>query len=102
MRSFLTTAVVTMRGEADDGPTLTALRGFRDGWLAETHEGRAMIAEYYALAPGIVSAIPEGHPEWAWIEKQVDASRDAILAGLNDQALAIYAGMIRRLRTRWL
>ena len=99
---FLTTAVVTMRGEADDGSTLTVLRGFRDGWLAETRKGRAMIAEYYSLAPGIVSAIPEGHAEWAWIEKQVDASRDAILAGLNDQALAIYAGMIRRLRTRWL
>lgn len=99
---FLTTAVVAMRGEADDGPTLTALRNFRDGWLAETEEGRAMIAEYYALAPGIVAAIPEGHAEWAWIGKQVDAARDAIVAGMNDQALAVYAGMVQYLEKRWL
>lgn len=99
---FLTTAVVAMRGEADDGPTLTALRNFRDGWLAETEEGRAMIAEYYALAPGIVAAIPEGHAEWAWIGKQVDVARDAIVTGMNDQALAVYAGMVQYLEKRWL
>ena len=99
---FLTTAVVELRGEADDGPTLTTLREFRDGWLAETKEGRALIAEYYVLAPRIVSAIPEDHSEWSWIADQIDAARNALLAGLNDQALDIYAAMIRRLQERWL
>ncbi|MCY4098665.1 MAG: hypothetical protein OXF40_10465 [Rhodospirillales bacterium] len=99
---FLTTAVTAMRGEPDDGPTLTTLRDFRDGWLAETEEGRALIAEYYALAPGIVQAIPEGHAEWSWIADRIDAARVAILAGLNDAALAIYADMIHLLQQRWL
>ena len=99
---FLTTAVILTRGEADDGPTLTTLRGFRDGWLAETEEGRALISEYYVLAPGIVSAIPEGHADWSWVADQVDAARDAILAGLHIEALEIYAAMIHRLQDRWL
>ena len=98
---FLATAVTTMRGEADDGPTLTTLREFRDGWLAGTEEGRALISEYYLLAPGIVAAIPEGHGEWSWIADRVDAARFAILAGLNGRALAIYSGMIRQLQERW-
>ncbi|MCY4141419.1 MAG: hypothetical protein OXF56_24530 [Rhodobacteraceae bacterium] len=99
---FLTTAVISMRGEADEGPTLTTLRRFRDGWLAETADGRALIAEYHVLAPGIVSAIPEGHADWSWIADQVDSARDAILAGMNDRALAIYVGMVRRLQEQWL
>ncbi|MCY3611152.1 MAG: hypothetical protein OXH51_06405, partial [Gemmatimonadetes bacterium] len=99
---FLATAVIQLRGEADDGPTLTTLRQFRDGWLAETEEGRALISEYYLLAPGIVSAIPAGHAEWPWIAGQVDAARFAILAGLNGRALSIYSGMIRQLQERWL
>ncbi len=99
---FLTTAVTSLRGEADEGPTLTVLREFRDGWLAETEEGRALIADYYVLAPGIVSAIPENHDDWSWIAGQVDAARGAILAGLNVEALEIYGAMIHRLEDRWL
>ncbi len=99
---FLTAAVTSLRGEADDGPTLTTLRNFRDGWLAESEEGRALIAEYYVLAPRIVSAIPEGHADWSWIADQVDAARDAILAGLNVEALEIYGDMIRSLQARRL
>ena len=83
-------------------PTLTVLRQFRDGWLAEMDEGRALIAEYYVLAPGIVSAIPEGHAEWFWIADRIDDARTAILAGLNVEALEIYADMLRQLQTRWL
>lgn len=81
---------------------MTTLRQFYDGWLAETQECRTLIADYYVLAPRIVSAIPEGHAEWTWIAKQVDAARDAIIAGLNVEALAIYSDMIRRLQERWL
>lgn len=99
---FLTTAVVTMRGEADDGQTLTVLRGFRDGWLAETAEGKALIEEYYRVAPRIAAAIPARHPEWRWIADRVDAARDAIIAGRNDLAFAVYTAMVRRLEQKWL
>lgn len=99
---FLTTAVVSMRGEADDGPTLSVLRAFRDRWLAGTAEGRAMIEQYYAIAPRIVAAIPAGNPEWDWIADRVDAARDAITAGQYDLAFAVYAAMVRTLERRWL
>ena len=60
---FLTTAVVERRGvEADDGPTLTALRGFRDGYMMQTPKRRALVAEYYEIAPRIAAAIPTRAP----------------------------------------
>ena len=99
---FLTTAVVAMRSEADNGPTLTTLRDFRDGWLASTPEGHVLIAEYYVLAPRIASAIPEGHVEWSWIADQIDAARNAIHLGQPAEALAIYTSMVRTLQNKWL
>ena len=99
---FLSTAVTELRGEADDGPTLEALRTFRDGWLARTEEGRELIAEYYILAPRIVAAIPRTHDDWSWIADQVDAARDAIRLGRHNEALTIYSGMVRTLQERWL
>ncbi|MCY3876696.1 MAG: hypothetical protein OXF88_20695 [Rhodobacteraceae bacterium] len=99
---WLTTAVVEMRGEADNGPTLAALREFRDGWLSSTPEGRKLIADYYAVAPRITSAIPEDHADWEWIANRVETARSAIAAGNNHVALTIYAEMVRDLQDRWL
>jgi hypothetical protein len=64
---FFTTMVARVRGEADDGPTLTALRAFRDGPLA----GHPDVATYYAIAPAIVASI-EAHPAAAAIWQAVD------------------------------
>ena len=99
---FLTTAVVELRGEADGGPTLTALRGFRDGYMARTAERRALVAEYYAVAPAIVAAIPEGHAEWERIAAEVDAAADAIAGGSDDAAFGIYVDLVSRLKADWL
>ena len=41
---FLTTAISEQRGEADDGPTLTALRHFRDHYMTVSPEHREMVA----------------------------------------------------------
>ena len=100
---FLTEAVVGHRGvEADDGPTLTALRAFRDGYMTRTAQRRAMVERYYEIAPAIVAAIPAGHPEWEWIGGRIDAALAAIGGSDEDAAFAIYAGMVRRLTARWL
>ncbi len=100
---FLTEAVVGHRGvEADDGPTLTALRSFRDGYMQQTPERRALVARYYEIAPRIVAAIPRGHGDWAWIGAQVDEAAAAIASGTDDRAFAIYVAMVRRLKARWL
>ena len=100
---FLTEAVVGERGiEADDGPTLTALRAFRDGYMQETPERQALVARYYEIAPRIVAAIPDGHADWAWIGARVDDAVAAIATGADDRAFAIYVDMVRQLEDRWL
>ena len=100
---FLTDAVVGHRGmEADDGPTLTALRAFRDGYMQGSPERRDLVGRYYEIAPRIVAAIPSGHADWAWIGERVDEAVAAIGAGADDRAFAIYVGMVERLSERWL
>ena len=100
---FLTEAVVGQRGtEADDGPTLTVLRDFRDGYMQRTLERQALVRRYYEIAPRIVVAIPRGHADWAWIGERVNAAVVAIGAGEDDRAFGIYVDMVRRLEERWL
>ena len=100
---FLTEAVVGHRGlETDDGPTLTALRAFRDGYMQETAERRALVERYYEIAPRIVAAIPGGHEDWAWIGERVDVAVAAVAAGDRDMAFGIYVDMVRHLEGRWL
>ena len=99
---FLTAAVVELRGEPDGGPALTALRAFRDGFMARTAARRALVDEYYAVAPAIVAAIPAGHGEWERIAAEIDAAVAAIGADADDTAFRIYAAMVRRLKADWL
>ena len=100
---FLTEAVVGQRGvEADDGPTLSALRAFRDGYMQESPERRALVERYYEIAPLIVAAIPNGHADWVWIGAQVDEAVAAIRAGEVDRVFDLYVAMVRRLEARWL
>ena len=54
---FITTAVCEFEGKPDDCAELQCFRGFRDGWLSGTAEGKALIEEYYAIAPSIVRMI---------------------------------------------
>ena len=98
---FLSTAVAERRGEADDGPTLTALRRFRDGYMAQTAGRRALVAEYYAIAPLIAAAIPADHPDWDWIGARIDDALASIARGGEDEAFRIYVAMVRRLEARW-
>ena len=99
---FLTTAVAGLRDEEDDGPTLTTLRGFRDGWLSDRPGGRELIAEYYELAPSIVAAIPAGHCEWCRIADEVDLAATAVRNSRPEDAFEIYCAMVRRLTAEWL
>ena len=98
---FLTTAVTERRGEPDDGPTLTLLREFRDGYMTRTPERRALVEEYYEIAPKLVAAIPADHAEWEWIALEVDFAADAIGDGAEDEAFEVYVHMVRRLKKNW-
>ena len=54
---FITTAVCKYFSKPDDCYELTVLRSFRDTWLAKTAAGRALIDEYYEIAPEIVTRL---------------------------------------------
>mgnify|MGYP003634536977 CR=1 FL=1 len=96
---FLTTAIVERRGEADNGPTLTTLRNFRDTYLAELPEE---VAEYYRVAPLIVASIPKDHKDWDWIGSQIDKAVDFIDRNLLDEAYKTYKGMVTKLKKDWI
>ena len=99
---FLTTAIVEKRGEPDDGPTLSALRRFRDGYMTATPERRALVDSYYETAPRIVAAIPEDHADWDRIGARIDEAVAAIGDGEDDAAFDVYVAMTERLSERWL
>lgn len=98
---FFTTAAVGTLGMADDCWELRTLRAFRDGPLAHTVRGHALVAQYYAQAPRLVDGI----------NRRTDAARIwlchywshvlpcAILARLGFNALAVkhYRDLFARL-----
>ena len=99
---FLTTAVRQMNGEADDGPTLTKLRGFRDSYMRETPARRQLVDHYYQVGPKITRAIPEDSPEWGQINDRVTEISGMIDRGENDAAMERYSDMMEGLSTRYL
>lgn len=54
---YLTAACVDYFGKPDDCYELTMLRRFRDDYLKKTEEGKALVEEYYRIAPQIVDKI---------------------------------------------
>ncbi len=96
---FLTTAIVERRGEADNGPTLTTLRNFRDTYLASIPEE---VEKYYRVAPQIVASIPSDHKDWDWIGSQVDKSVEYIKKDMLDSAYTTYKAMVNRLEKDWI
>ena len=102
---FVTTAVCEAEGKADDCAELTAFRAFRDGWLAETEQGRALIAEYYETAPAVVAAMRWGDDEAARCAELrrdwLDPCYRALRRGDNETCLRTYEDMMRSLRRRY-
>lgn len=103
---YLTSACVEAMGLADDCDELTALRAFRDGWLAKQSGGREMIDEYYRVAPAIVDAIHLS-PNCDDILKELYDSMvvpcvRAIDAGNMEKTLEIYVRWVQKLKYDWL
>ena len=96
---FLTTAIVEHRGEADNGPTLTKLRHFRDTYLSQYPEE---IKKYYKVAPKIVAAIPKDNPTWDWVGTQIDSAVQHIDNNMLAKAHKVYKNMVLELETNWL
>ena len=99
---YFTTAVVEQRGdEPDDGPTLTALRQFRDTYMMETPLRRAMVRAYYRIAPLVVRDLPADDASWQPMGAHIDRSVELIREGRLEAAFRAYVTGSSRLMLRW-
>lgn len=103
---FITTATCLHEGKADDCAELTAFRTFRDGWLRGCPDGDALIAEYYDIAPAIVSCIEYcddsgkcyGEIRDRWLSRCYTALQE----NRNADCRATYLDMVNTLKSRYL
>ena len=103
---FLTSACVEARGLPDDCHELTVLRQFRETYLRAQPSGAEEIAEYYFVAPQIVSAIKkraDAHAIFGAIyEKLVAPCVAMIERGENEAAHQLYRQTVEELREMYL
>ncbi len=52
---FITTAVCQTMDKPDDCYELNAFRRFRDEYMSQTEHGKALVEEYYTIAPAIIA-----------------------------------------------
>jgi len=101
---FLSSACVNARHLPDDCETLGILRRFRDKHVAKTAGGPQLLAEYYATAPAIVTAINcNANPavEWETIFQELQQAVSLIGKGHADAAVSAYKGMFQRLQRKY-
>lgn len=97
---FITTAVCSYQGKADDCAELTAFRRFRDEWLCHQPGGRMLIDRYYAVAPSVVTAINATDPDTLYPRiwrDYLSPCYDAILRGDRNACKRRYTAMVKAL-----
>lgn len=103
---FLTSACVEAKGLPDDCHELTVLRQFREGYLRSIPGGGKEIAEYYFLAPQIVSAIRNKEDRLSIFdgiyEKLVKPCVGLIERGENEAAHKLYRDTVMQLQAQYL
>lgn len=101
-RCFITTACTELMGLPNDCFELATLRGFRDEYLFHRAGGRALIAEYYRIAPEIVQRIVERQDSATILASLYEWVRDCVILILVEQkeaALRRYTEMVFGLST---
>ena len=102
---FITTAVCENFGKDDDCYELTAFRNFRDGWLTAQPDGKALIAEYYAIAPAIVDRInrlPDATQIYETLRtKYLAPCLNFIESGDNTACKRLYVEMVTSLKKKF-
>lgn len=101
---FLTTAMCEYYGKPDDCHELKALRKFRDNWMAQTEEGKRLVAEYYDIAPVIVDAIGKDSNAvaiYSMIRDVIYHCIDQMDKGDNQGCLDSYKEMVQNLAKKY-
>jgi hypothetical protein len=100
---FITTAVCKYSGLPDDCDVLQTMRKWRDTWMQETPERRAMVERYYIVAPIYVAKIHAKEEReqvftWLLLNDLINLCVSAINQDLNHNALAIYLAAVELAR----
>jgi hypothetical protein len=93
---FITTAACECKGLPDDCRELATLRRFRYEHLLSTEEGRALVDQYYEVAPPIAERL-SGRPELEDVWATVTQCIEAIECGRFYEATRLYTAMVRSL-----
>ena len=95
----MTSACIKARNLPDDCEELTIMREFRNTYLNETETGKALIKEYYEIAPGIVEKInkqPDANSIYEHIYEDVLSCIKKIKNNQYEDAVSIYRSMVLR------
>lgn len=102
---FLTTACVEAQHLSDDCKELTVLRRFRDEYVLNQENGPALLKEYYAISPIIVSRIKEDPKARIILQ---DIFQDILQAvrliesKKHSEAFALYCALVNSLTIRFI
>jgi len=102
---FLTSACVNYIGKEDDCEELTLLRNFRDNYMRATEEGKALVDEYYNVAPNIVEGIESSKDKdkhYQYIYSVVEKCVQLIREGKNEETLNEYRTMVLTLKNQFM
>ncbi len=102
---FITTATCLHEGKSDTCDELQAFRAFRDGYLTQ-NGGQADIAQYYDLAPTIVTCIEhldDSERIYAEIRQRwLEPCYTALQENRNADCRRIYTDMVSTLQAKYL
>jgi TPR repeat protein len=102
---FITSAVCKSLGHPDDCYELMSFRRFRDEWLAYQKDGKALIDDYYRIAPAIVKQIDASNQSSRiycnlW-DDYLSKCLDLIENGAFEECREIYTNMVHSLREKY-
>jgi len=103
---YLTTACVEAKGLADDCMELETLRDFRDTYIKNMPGGKSEVAQYYKIAPVIVSRIntlPNAKEIWKDVFSElIIPAVGFIKAQENEKAFSLYKGYTLALSKKYI
>ena len=104
-RCFITTAVCLTMGKPNHCQELTWMRFFRDDWLRDQPDGKALIEDYYQTAPGIVEKIDQ-QPDRKAIYQEIYQQYilpcvENVKARRFAESKRIYVNMVNTLKERY-
>jgi len=103
---FITTATIETMGLDDDCDQLNIMRKFRDNYLSLQPKGNELIAEYYQIAPQLLTAIDQSsNPKGVYGQlyyKLVVPVIEHIQAGEFEEATKRYQSIVEELKKKYL